>query len=271
MSFLSSSLRVFDLSLGQMLWSRRTVFMALIVGGPVLIALIVRALALLGLPAVRIDGTAVGGTAIFGGMIWGLYLRVAVPALAIFYGTALMADEIEDKTITYLFARPIPRGAVLIGKYLAYVVCTVMVVLPSVMIVYFLIVPWGGADLASTFVDLLKDLAILAVGLAVYGAVFALVGAWFKRPVLIGLLFAFGWESIVQAVPGYFKKLTILYYLQGLVPHALPQDGLMSVLQNLFRDVPSLSTCLLVLGLVWAAALTLAARIVGRREYVLEQ
>ena len=27
-------LRVFDLSLGQMLWSRRTVFMALVVGGP---------------------------------------------------------------------------------------------------------------------------------------------------------------------------------------------------------------------------------------------
>ena len=31
----ASSLRVFDLSLGEMLWSRRTVFLALIVGGPV--------------------------------------------------------------------------------------------------------------------------------------------------------------------------------------------------------------------------------------------
>lgn len=40
-SFLSSSLRVFDLSLGQMLWSRRTVFMGLVVGGPVVMALLV--------------------------------------------------------------------------------------------------------------------------------------------------------------------------------------------------------------------------------------
>ena len=56
----------------------------------------------------------------FGLMIWVLYLRVIVPILGVFYGTSLMADEVEDKTITYLFTRPIPRGAVLIGKYLAY-------------------------------------------------------------------------------------------------------------------------------------------------------
>ena len=31
----AASLRVFDLSLGEMLWSRRTIFMALVVGGPV--------------------------------------------------------------------------------------------------------------------------------------------------------------------------------------------------------------------------------------------
>ena len=33
--FLPSALRVFDLSLGEMLWSRRTIFMALVVGAPV--------------------------------------------------------------------------------------------------------------------------------------------------------------------------------------------------------------------------------------------
>ena len=54
-----------------------------------------------------------------------------MPVLAVFYGTALMADEVEDKTLTYLFTRPIPRGAVLIGKYLAYLACTILVVLPG--------------------------------------------------------------------------------------------------------------------------------------------
>ena len=39
-------------------------------------------------------------------MIWLLYLRFIVPVLAVYYGTSLIADEVEDKTITYLFTRP---------------------------------------------------------------------------------------------------------------------------------------------------------------------
>ena len=105
--------------------------------------------------------------------------------LGVFYGTSLIADEVEDKTITYLFTRPIPRGAVLVGKYLAYLACTVFVVLPSVMLVYLLVVPMRGS-LGGSFIDLLKDLALLALGLSVYGAVFAFIGARFKRPLLVG-------------------------------------------------------------------------------------
>ena len=35
--FLASALRVFDLSVGEMLWSKRTIFMALVVGGTTLL------------------------------------------------------------------------------------------------------------------------------------------------------------------------------------------------------------------------------------------
>ena len=84
-------------------------------------------------------------------MIWLLYIRFIVPVLGVFYGTALIADEVEDKTITYLFTRPIPRGAVLLGKYLAYLACTVLLVLPSVMLVFFLIVPIGGGSIGAAF------------------------------------------------------------------------------------------------------------------------
>jgi hypothetical protein len=43
-SFIASSLRIFELSMGEMLWSRRTIFMALVVGAPVIIALVLRVL-----------------------------------------------------------------------------------------------------------------------------------------------------------------------------------------------------------------------------------
>ena len=99
-------------------------------------------------------------------MIWFLYIPFIIPVLGVFYGTSLIADEVDDKTITYLFVRPIPRGAVLIGKYLAYVVCTTLLVLPSVVLVYFLFVPIGGGSIGAAFPALVTDLGLLALGLA---------------------------------------------------------------------------------------------------------
>ncbi len=269
MSFFDASRRVFDLSLGEMLWSRRTIFMALVVGGPVLLALIVKGVEMFGMSALRVNGQKVAGIGIFGVMIWMLFLRFIVPVLGVFYGTALMADEVEDKTITYLFTRPIPRGAVLVGKFLAYLACTFLVVLPSVMIVYFLLVPLS--QVPGTFGNLLIDLGLLALGLAVYGGVFAFVGAFFKRPLVIGLIFAFGWEQVVLALPGYLKQFTIAFYLQALVPHAMPSEGVTSILQGLFRENPPAAVCLAWLFAYLAVFLYLATRVVERKEYILEQ
>lgn len=274
--FLTSAVRVFDLSLGEMLWSRRTIFMILVVGAPVLIALILRVVVSLGAPLfesdIRQGGTTVRmtGPAIFGLMIWIFYLRFTVPVLGVFYGTSLMADEVEDKTLTYLFTRPIRRGAVLVGKYLAYLACTIFVVLPSVTIVYLLVVPMRGS-LGGSFLDLVKDLALLALGLAVYGALFAFIGARFKRPLLIGLIFIFGYEQAALALPGYLKKFTVAYYVQGLVPHAMPNDGVVGLLQGIFRESPGLWASLFWLAVIWGVCLTLGALIVERKEYVLEQ
>jgi ABC-type transport system involved in multi-copper enzyme maturation permease subunit len=261
--------RVFDLSLGEMLWSRRTIFMALVVGAPVILAVVIRVVESTGVTPLRINNVGVGGAGIFGMMIWILYLRFIVPVLGVFYGTSLVADEVDDKTITYLFTRPVPRGAVLLGKYLAYLVCTTLVVLPSVMIVYFLLVPFG--QIGASFLQLLTDLAILAAGLAAYGALFAWVGTLVKRPLLVGLIFAFGFEQVVLLMPGYLKRFTLAYYLQGLVPHAMPSEGVVSLLQAVFRESPAPMTAIFWLLFALVASLVLAIRTIERREYVLEQ
>jgi ABC-type transport system involved in multi-copper enzyme maturation permease subunit len=254
-----------------MLWSRRTVFMALVVGLPVVLSIIIRLLFEAGLPAVRVGrGNSASGAFIFGLMIWMFFVRFAVPVLGAFYGTSLIADEVDDKTITYLFTRPIPRAAVLFGKYLAYLACTVFVVLPAVLICWLLVVPMGSS-LAESFLDLLKDLGVLALGLAVYGALFAFVGAVIKRPLLTGLLFVFGWEMIIMLVPGYLKRLSVAFYLQGLVPHAMPGDSVASVIQSLFQESLPLTYSLVGLFVIGGVSLWLAGRAVTNREYVLEQ
>jgi len=269
-AYLTSALRVFDLSLSEMLWSRRTIFMALVVGAPVLISLVLRLLDALGECVFRMNGARMAGPEIFGLMIWVFYLRFTVPVLGVFYGTSLIADEVEDKTITYLFTRPVRRGAVLLGKFFAYLACTVFVVLPSVVIVYLAIVPVQGS-LGASFLHLVQDLVLLALGLAVYGSVFAFIGARFKKPLLIGLIFIFGWEQAALAFPGYLKRFTVAYYLQALVPHAMPSDNVISLIQGIFRENPSLMQSLLWLAVILAVFLWMAAVSAERKEYVLEQ
>ncbi len=270
-SFTNAVFRVFDVAVGQLLWSRRTLFMMLAAIAPIVIALIFRLTDAVGVSTLRVNGQQVSGPVMFGGMIWLLYLRFIVPVLGTFYGTALIADEVEDRTITYLFTRPIPRGAIVIGKYLAYLVCTVLVVLPSVMVVYLVMTPVGGGSLGQTFPMLLTDLGILALGSAVYGAVFAFIGARVPRPLVAGLVLVFGWEQVALLVPGYLRRFTVAYYLQSLVPHTMPQDDVMSAIQSLFAEPPPTYSSILWLLAILVVALWLAARTVETREYVLEQ
>ena len=268
-SFVNGVWRVFDLSLGEMLWSRRTIFMALVVGAPVIIALVMRIVQAFGIPALRVNGVAVDPVGMFGVLIWVPFLRFIVPVLGVFYGTSLIADEVEDKTITYLFTRPIRRSAVLMGKYIAYLVCTTLVVLPGVMLVYFLLVPFPR--IGASFTMLATDLGLLALGLAAYGGLFALVGTVLKRPLVVGLVFAFGWEQFALIMPGYVRRFTLMYYIQSLVPHAVPDEGVSSLLNFFIQSPPSTFVCLASLAGATAVSLALAGRVVERREYVLDQ
>ena len=205
-------------------------------------------------------------------MIWLLYLRFVVPVLGAFYGTSLISDEVEDRTITYLFTRPVPRGSIIIGKYLAYLVCTSLVVLPSVTAVYLLITPVAGGSIGATFPQLLTDLGLLALGLAVYGAVFALIGALVPRPLVAGLLLVFGWEQVA------LHRARLSAPLHGCALPAVARAPLDAT--GRYRLGHPVALCssrrrptssLLSLAVIRVAALWLAARTVEQREYVLDQ
>jgi ABC-type transport system involved in multi-copper enzyme maturation permease subunit len=194
---------------------------------------------------VQINGRRIDSQAVFGTVMSLLYLRFIVPAIGVFYGTSLIADEVEEKTITYLFTRPLQRGAIVLGKFLAYLVCVTAVVLPSAAVVFMVMVPFD--EMASLLASFVRDLGVLALGLAAYGAVFLWAGALFRRPLVGGLLFVFGFEQLAIVLPGYVGRLTIAHYLQA--------------------DTTSV-VCLLLVTVValWAAML-----IIGHREYVLER
>jgi ABC-type transport system involved in multi-copper enzyme maturation permease subunit len=232
-----------------MVRSRRTLFIALIVGGPVLLAVAGRMAGTTSV-SVTVNGGRLGGADVFDTILWLLFLRFTVPVLGVWYGTSLIADEVEEKTITYLFVRPIRRGAVLLGKYLAYLACTSVVVLAAAALIYAAFVTRSSLPESG----LVRYLGVMALGLAAYGALFAFMGASLNRPLVIGLVFAFGWEQVALLVPGYLRRFTLAYHLEAV-----------------FRQTAADASSLFWLVAITSGCLFFATRAVERREYVLDQ
>jgi ABC-2 type transport system permease protein len=253
---------VFDFALEATVWSRRTLVMALLVGLPAAFAVLYRALLAGGRLA-----DAPAPMDLYGHIVALYEVRNVLPLLAFFYASALVADEVEGRTITYLLTRPVPRPAVLAGKFGAYLATGLAIALPATTACFLVLSTADGAPgLAASAPDLFRDLGAVTLTLVSYGALFALAGVVLRRPVIPGLLFLFGWELIAN-LPGYMPRLTVTAYLRSLVHYHPPPEGLFPVV----AETLPWATC--VGTLLGASVLFLGAAvwIFSRREYVLEQ
>jgi ABC-type transport system involved in multi-copper enzyme maturation permease subunit len=261
LSFRRAAAGAFDLALDGTVWSRRTLWMAVLLGLPVVFGVLYRVVLASRLPPQLQPFDLYGTVVVF------YYLRNLVPLTALFYASALVADEVEGKTLTYLVSRPVTRGAILAGKFAAYFVTVLCVTLPAVVLTFFIVLTAGGSRAVSAGVpDLFRDLAVLSAGLLVYGALFTLFGVALRRPILPGLLFVFLWELLAN-LPGYLPRLTVTAYLRSLVTHRPPEEGI----GELFGQVLPAALCVETLAVMTAVFLGGAIWIFSWREYVFEQ
>ena len=252
---------VFEITLDGLLWSRRTAMMGLLVGMPVLFALFYRLVL-----AARLNVQVVTAHDFYAVAVAVYWVRTVLPLTALFYATALVADEVEGRTLTYLVTRPVTRPAIFAGKFAAYLATTLCLALPACVATFFLLLSTRGVSgVGGAALDLLRDVAVLALTLAVYGAFFALMGVLLKRPVIPGLVFLYGWELLAN-LPGYLPRLTLAAWLRSLIGHRPAQEGLAGLFQQVLPPLQAVPV-LLVATLVLLYA---AARIFSAREYVLE-
>ena len=259
--FARSARAVFDLALEGMLWSRRSVAVVVLLSLPVLFGVLYRVLLAARLPA-RITAAD-----LYGVVVAFFYVRNALPLVALFYASSLIADEVESKTITYLLTRPIRRSAILFGKFAAYCATTFALALPALVVTFFLLLTERGRQGVSAGApDLLRDLGVVALTLLAYGALFSLMGVLLKRPLLPGLLFLYGWEMLAN-LPGWAPRLTLTAWLRSLLRHRPAGEGL----GEAFAQALPAALSLTVLPVIIIVCLALAGWIFARRQYVLEQ
>jgi ABC-2 type transport system permease protein len=253
---------VFDLSLEGMLWTRRTLLMGLLVALPVLFAVAYRVVL-----ATNPRAHFLPPADLYAVIVVVYWVRNVLPLAALFYATALVADEVEGRTLTYLVTRPLTRPSIFVGKFAAYLVTTLSLALPAAVLAFFLLLSTRGfSAVGPAVVDLFRDLGVIVLCLLSYGAAFALLGVLLKRPVIPGLMFLYGWELLAN-LPGYLPRFTLTAWLRSLVRHRPAEEGL----AGLFQQVLPAGEGLVVLIAVSALFLGAASWIFSEREYVLEQ
>ncbi len=206
-------------------------------------------------------------TDVYNVMAGGLVFGVVLVLLAVVFGTSVVSQELEQKTIVYLLTRPVPRWRILLTKFAAALVAVVVTV--GLADVTLALATHGPRELGAT--RLVRDLQVLTVGAVAYGALFLLLGVMLNRPLMWGLLFAFGWESWVPTLPGRFGRVSVMTYLRVLAPHPPPEleDVDITEVFKLLnpKEIPEATAWWTLLGII-AVALVLAMLIFSRSEYV---
>ena len=256
----SAYFALFKATFRQMFWSRRTVLILLGCLLSLFIAL-----------AFRFMGQGSGSINRFIPLItlslYGLLMNLS----AIFYGTAIISDEIDGKGLTYLQMRPLRKSTILLSKFAAYFAGTIAIIAASHLILTGIMITHPKLQNGVLFHlgMSLHYTASMGLGLLVYGALAAVLAVKFKNPVLWGLLFVMGWERVTSSpvMTTVIKRLSISHYLFVLFPsYKLPRSDFNEFLGT---SPPSAWVALLVILLLTAGLLWLAIRIFKEREYLM--
>jgi ABC-2 type transport system permease protein len=137
-------------------------------------------------------------------------LGLVLPVVALVFGAAALGDLREDKTLVYLWLRPMDRWPIVVGAALAAATLTAPIVMVSIVLTAIL-TGAGNGIVAAT-------LLAVVVGLVVYVCLFTLFGVWLKRAIVWGLAYILIWEGfIAQAGPGVARVAMRAYTRSILV------------------------------------------------------
>jgi ABC-type transport system involved in multi-copper enzyme maturation permease subunit len=206
---------------------------------------------------------------IYEGLLRIAYLHFVIFFLANLFGFAVVRQESEDQTLHYLLLQPIPRWALFIGRFMAYLALVSIFCVGSLWLSYGILAA-GLLDFKAVVTDLIadgrllilvKESGVLVLGLAVYGAIAMLAGSFFKTAIYA--IFLLAWESALQYVPQVLKEWTVLHYLHSLLPER-PQE-----MRNLFEMLGSPASpfwAVTIVLIVTAVAMSAALLIFNGRE-----
>lgn len=179
--------------------------------------------------AIYFRATGQGGMANFDHLNYLMFLQFFALGLPLYLGVSAIRDEIDDRTLIYLLARPVRRSVIIGGKILSVVLVVWLALAIDMVLVYLISVSAEGVGgLAAGLFRLLAGLGVLGLATVAYTALFSMLGILLKRPLIVAIIIGAGWEIKFSNLPGAFPKLTLMYYLKSLLGVAPEFTGIVA-------------------------------------------
>jgi ABC-type transport system involved in multi-copper enzyme maturation permease subunit len=183
------------------------------------------------------------------------------------WATGIIHVELEEKTWTYLSLRPIGRGAIIFGKYLAAVVWTVVCATASLAICLAVLAASGDSVTYAPRMALLAVIATLA-----YGAIFVMLAVVFpSRAMVAAIAYTAVMEAVVAWLPSAINQASVLYHLRCIFAQWLllsPGTHGPGFDDYFFGTMPAWQH-LAVLATITASLLAAATFVLRRRQLIL--
>jgi ABC-type transport system involved in multi-copper enzyme maturation permease subunit len=167
-----------------------------------------------------------------GSLFYAVVFQTFIARFVVFFGclavfTELFRSEMADQTLHYYFQTPMRREVLVVGKFISGLLTTIIVFSIMVLLSYaLLLVPHGQREAMDFMLDgpgmnhLLGYMGATWLACVGYGAIFMALALFFKNPVIPAGLF-FGWEWINFFLPELLKKISVVHYLESLMPIAI--------------------------------------------------
>lgn len=192
-------------------------------------------------------------------VILGAFLGFVLPLFTLSYATAAFGTDRESRSLVWLMTRPIPRSGIYLAKFLGAAPWCVLFGLGG-----FAALCLAGGDFGRRAFALYWPAAVLAT--ITFAALFHLIGAIFRRPVVVGLVYVFFFEALVGSLPGSLKLLSLTFYARCLMYNAAQMAGYPVEMLEVSQTVTT-TTALAVLSSAAIALTVLGMWLFSRSEY----
>jgi ABC-2 type transport system permease protein len=142
-------------------------------------------------------------------LIANLGFAVVVPIISLVFGTAAIGDLREDKTLVYLWLRPLDRWPIALGAWLASLTIVAPLSLVPVVVAAALTGAGNGIVGATALAG-----AVAVVG---YLAVFTWFGAMFRRATVWGLAYILIWEGFIASGGTGVARFALRSYTRAIL------------------------------------------------------